>query len=175
EGRAPGEDWSERTAGTNGAGLALAVGEPVAMVGAEHFVERLHGRTSTAAPIRLGTSIVGAIDIVTVRSDGQGTRLLLAEHIALVIGREVSQRPNRAPALGPLSDLVPVFIASCHRQRRFNFVNRGYAERFGLKPEDFAGKLIAEMVGEEAYASFAKHIDLVLAGQTVEFEVEVPY
>src|SRR5262249_35507734 len=69
-GRAPGEDWSERTAGTNGAGLALAVGEPVAMVGAEHFAERLHGRASTAAPIYSGTSIVGAIDIVTVRSDG---------------------------------------------------------------------------------------------------------
>lgn len=38
----PGFDWSERARGTNGAGTALAAGEPVLIWGAEHFVRALH-------------------------------------------------------------------------------------------------------------------------------------
>lgn len=38
----PGFDRSERAMGTNGAGTALAAGEPVLVWGPEHFVQALH-------------------------------------------------------------------------------------------------------------------------------------
>lgn len=38
----PGVDRSEGALGTNGAGAALAAGEPVLVWGAEHFVQALH-------------------------------------------------------------------------------------------------------------------------------------
>jgi PAS domain S-box-containing protein len=173
--REPGEDWSERTAGTNGAGLALVAGEPVAIVGAEHFAERLHDRASVAAPIRVAGVVAGAIDAVMQRATGGGNRTLLVEHVALSIGRELARRPIPPAAPGTITDLVPVFIASCDRQRRLKYANRGFAERFGRTPEDVTGQPIAEVAGSEAFAAFAPHIELVLAGQAVEFEVEVPF
>src|SRR5262249_62352472 len=57
----------------------------------------------------------------------------------------------------------------------YKFVNRPYAERFGLTPEDCIGKRVPEVVGEEAYRSFGQHVEAVLRGEPVEFEVEIPY
>jgi PAS domain S-box-containing protein len=81
---------------------------------------------------------------------------------------------RHGPDSGALVDLIPVMVAAFDRQHRFKFVNRAYAERFGLKPESFVGKPIAEVVGPEAYELLKQHIDLVLTGQNVEFEVEIP-
>ena len=55
------------------------------------------------------------------------------------------------------------------------FVNKGYAERFGLTPPDLLGKRIRDVVGEQAYANFGQHVEAALSGQSVEFEVEIPY
>src|SRR5262245_13773513 len=159
EGRSPGEDWSEGAAGTNGAGLALHAGGPVALSGAEHFAQPLHDRASAAAPIVVADQTVGAIDIIS--SAEAADHALLAGHVALAIGRQLSHRASPPVSRSTIADLVPVFIASCDRQRRYKFVNRGYAERHGRKPEQFVGKTVSEMVGEEAYQSFKDHIDLV--------------
>jgi two-component system, chemotaxis family, CheB/CheR fusion protein len=86
--------------------------------------------------------------------------------------RRVSDRETQ---LQLVTDHAPVLLAHCDRERRYRFVNRGYAERFGLTPEQVIGRTIPEVVGHEAYASFRQHVDAVLAGERVEFEVEVPY
>ena len=41
----PGHDWSEAAMGTNGAGTAIAAGQPVAVVGGEHYQQAFHGAT----------------------------------------------------------------------------------------------------------------------------------
>jgi PAS domain S-box-containing protein len=74
-----------------------------------------------------------------------------------------------------VTDSAPVFIAHYDAEGRYRFVNRGYAERFGLRRDDVIGKRIPEVLGEAAYASFRSYIERVLAGEAVEFEVEVPY
>jgi PAS domain S-box-containing protein len=66
-------------------------------------------------------------------------------------------------------------IVHLDRRHHYIFVNRAYAERFGLTPEQCAGKHIREVAGELAYRSVRPHIEAVLAGQTVEFESEIPY
>ena len=48
----PGGVWSERVAGTNGLGLALAIGDAVHVHGAEHYLEALHAYSCTAAVVR---------------------------------------------------------------------------------------------------------------------------
>ena len=60
-------------------------------------------------------------------------------------------------------------------RHHYIFVNRAYAERFGITPEQCAGKHIREVAGELAYQSVRPHIESVLAGRTVEFESEIPY
>jgi PAS domain S-box-containing protein len=81
---------------------------------------------------------------------------------------------SRERQLKLITDTVPLYIAHCDRGGRYLFVNHGYAEGFGLQPEDCVGKKIAEIVGEETYARVHTYVETALAGEPVEFEVEVP-
>jgi PAS domain S-box-containing protein len=82
---------------------------------------------------------------------------------------------NHARQLALITDTAPVFIAYCDTESRFKFVNKAYAARFGLRPEDCVGKRIPDIVGEQAYASFRQYVDAVLRGEAVEFDVAIPY
>jgi len=63
----PGATWTEGAAGTNGFGLALALGRPVQVLAAEHYCAGWHDYGCTAAPIRhpATTRLLGAIDLTT--------------------------------------------------------------------------------------------------------------
>ncbi len=61
----PGARWSESAVGTNAPGTAVAVGRPVQVFAAEHFVRRVQPWTCAAAPVhdpRTGR-LLGAVDI----------------------------------------------------------------------------------------------------------------
>jgi transcriptional regulator of acetoin/glycerol metabolism len=60
-----GARWSERAAGTNAVGTALAVGHPVQVFAAEHFSEPLQWWTCVGAPVRDPASgdMLGAIGL----------------------------------------------------------------------------------------------------------------
>ena len=64
-GLAPGGDWSEAAAGTNGIGTALAVGHAVQVVGPEHFCDGWQDITCITVPIRYPgqEKIAGVLDI----------------------------------------------------------------------------------------------------------------
>jgi PAS domain S-box-containing protein len=72
-------------------------------------------------------------------------------------------------------DQAPVYVARCDKHRRYLFVNRTYAERFGLIPDQIVGHPIADILGQPAYQAIAEYVDRVLAGEAVRFEVEIPY
>jgi PAS domain S-box-containing protein len=82
---------------------------------------------------------------------------------------------DRVRQLQFITDHAPVLIAHCDADRRFKFVNKPYAERFGLHPRDVIGHSIPDVLGEEAYARIRPYVDAALGGQRVEFEVAVPY
>src|SRR5690606_12240392 len=61
----PGADWSERSAGTNAPGTALALDRPVQIFGPEHLARLVTGWSCAAAPIHdpdTGT-ILGVLDL----------------------------------------------------------------------------------------------------------------
>ncbi|MER6671538.1 GAF domain-containing protein [Streptomyces sp. NPDC000983] len=61
----PGARWSEAAVGTNAPGTAVAVGRPVQVFAAEHFIRRVQPWTCAAAPVhdpRTGR-VLGAVDI----------------------------------------------------------------------------------------------------------------
>ncbi len=82
---------------------------------------------------------------------------------------------ERERQLQLLTDKAPVLIAHCGTDRRYKFVNRPFAARFGLHPREVIGKRIEEVLGGKVYAAVEPQIDAALAGERVEFEVEVPY
>jgi transcriptional regulator with XRE-family HTH domain len=97
-GLAPGFDWSEARMGTNGVGTALATGEPVAVVGPEHYSRLWHDFISTAAPIRgPDERPVGALDVSTALADGVPMRLGVVTYAALVIGWQLRDGEGAAP------------------------------------------------------------------------------
>lgn len=59
-----GADWSERTAGTNAVGTALAENHAVQIFSAEHFRPSVHGWTCSGAPIHDPETgrVIGALD-----------------------------------------------------------------------------------------------------------------
>jgi PAS domain S-box-containing protein len=72
------------------------------------------------------------------------------------------------------ADNALVFIAHCDRDHRYKFVNRPYAERYGLDPKEIIGRHMSEITGAEAYEQFRPYMDRALAGERVEFETELP-
>ena len=74
-----------------------------------------------------------------------------------------------------VTDNSPVMLVHCDTERRYKFVNRAYAECFGLTPREVVGRTIPEVVGERAYELIRANVDAALAGQRVEFEVVSPY
>ena len=74
-----------------------------------------------------------------------------------------------------ITDTAPILLLQCDRSGRYRFVNRAYAERFGLMPEQVIGKTLQEVLGKEAYQVIQPHIQRVLEGDLVHYEVEVPY
>jgi len=100
----------------------------------------------------------------------------------LGVARDISRRKHAEAALAEgqaqlelIADTAPAYIVQCDAERRFTFVNRAYAGRFGLTPDQIVGKYVWDVVGEQGYASFKDRMDEVLAGRRVEFEMEVPY
>ena len=89
----PGHDWSERSAGTNGAGTAIAANRPVAIIGSEHLVKSFHRFTCTGAPLHdAAGNVIGAIDVSTGVTDGKPERLLAVAHAAFAIDRQLVHR-----------------------------------------------------------------------------------
>jgi len=74
-----------------------------------------------------------------------------------------------------VTEHATVFIAHCGKDLRFKFVNHSYAARLGLMPEHCVGRSIPELLGRDAFESFRGYVERVLAGETLEYEVEVPY
>ena len=99
-----------------------------------------------------------------------------------VYSRDVTDRKlaeetmrNSERQLRLVTDHAPVLITHCDTEGRYKFVNKPYAARFGLHPKDVIGKRIPEVIGREAYATFERRVAEALAGNPVEFEVEIPY
>jgi transcriptional regulator of acetoin/glycerol metabolism len=91
-GLVPGFDWSECKMGTNGAGTALATGQPVAVIGSEHYRLPFREASCLASPIRSAAGeIIGAIDFSTHVADAKPEQLSAVVSLAHDIERELAR------------------------------------------------------------------------------------
>ncbi len=90
----PGASWAEELVGTNGPGTALATGEPVHIVGAEHFCEQWHAWHCAAMPVRdpLTGEICGAVDISGFREAAHPHTLTLTATLVVAIEQMLRAR-----------------------------------------------------------------------------------
>src|SRR5215475_13203044 len=73
------------------------------------------------------------------------------------------------------ADNVRVGIAHCDTECRYTFVNRHWAERFCVTPEQVVGRHIPEIAGEEAWRTCEHYVRECLAGNATEFELEYEF
>jgi diguanylate cyclase (GGDEF)-like protein/PAS domain S-box-containing protein len=66
---------------------------------------------------------------------------------------------------------VPALISYLDRETRFRFSNRTYDDWFGIAQERMLGRTVAEVFGEESHARMQPHLERVLAGEEVAFEL----
>lgn len=72
------------------------------------------------------------------------------------------------------TDHAPVMLAHCDTDGRFLFVNEPYAAGFAQHRDQVIGRLLSEVVGEAAYRRFEHHVEEVLKGEEVSFELLFP-
>jgi PAS domain S-box-containing protein len=70
-----------------------------------------------------------------------------------------------------ITDNLPVLIAQFDAEERYEFVNATCAAWYGLAAEEFIGKTIKEIRGDD-YGLIAGQVKQVLAGEAVTFEIE---
>ena len=127
-----------------------------------------------------GLTLVFLFFVLFLRTRVRGRTAELA-NANTALRSEVSERKHAEATLRStegqlrfIADHAPVLIAHCDTQKHFRFVNLPYAEMFGSRPSDIVDKQAREILGEEAYAVVSPHMDAVLAGQRVSYEVELP-
>jgi PAS domain S-box-containing protein len=72
-----------------------------------------------------------------------------------------------------VADHASVYLVQLDRHHRFRFVNRSFAARFGLLPEKIIGADLAAILGPGPYEACRPRLAQALAGERVEFELEV--
>jgi PAS domain S-box-containing protein len=70
---------------------------------------------------------------------------------------------------------TPFLLARCSSDLRYLFVSEAYARMLGLRPEDFDGKSIIDIVGEKGFQTILPHVQRVLGGDSVEYETNINY
>jgi PAS domain S-box-containing protein len=115
------------------------------------------------APLVLSGTPVAEVDTLMAELRRTAARRQMAEGLL----RE-SERQLRLVA-----DNAPVAIAHCDAEARYKFVNKHYAKRWGLTPEQMVGKRVVEVVGANAWATFEPFFRDCLSGKALEFELEV--
>ena len=68
---------------------------------------------------------------------------------------------------------VPMLLTCMDREEKYLFVNRAYAQWYGLNPEDLIGKRVSDMLKPDVYEWVSPYIKKVLDGQSVSYENKV--
>ncbi len=77
---------------------------------------------------------------------------------------EQELRESRAE-LRFVTENAAIMLSHTDREGRYIFVNRPYAERLGLAPQNVIGKRIEDVIGHEAWTAIAPYVQRALAGE----------
>lgn len=73
-----------------------------------------------------------------------------------------------------ITDALPVLISYVDTQQCYRFNNKQYEKWFGIPASQTYGKHIKELLGETIYQRISNYVELVLSGEQVTFENQIP-
>ncbi len=138
---------------------------------------------SLSADVIYDGRVIGQIEvdarIKTIYSDLYalvlGLLFLLATHLYLILLKANRKLDYKVKDLQVITDNVPASIAYVDKDQVFRFANRRYQKAIGYSIEEMHGRSVKELLGEEGYEKIQSHIEKVLSGEHVEFEISLPF
>jgi diguanylate cyclase (GGDEF)-like protein/PAS domain S-box-containing protein len=73
-----------------------------------------------------------------------------------------------------ITDSVPARIAYLDSEVRYRYINKTYADAYGITPESVIGVPLREFIGDELMSKIARYIERTLAGEIVRFNEVFP-
>ncbi|PKI16510.1 hybrid sensor histidine kinase/response regulator [Colwellia sp. 12G3] len=73
-----------------------------------------------------------------------------------------------------ITDAVPVSLAYIDKNQQYRFVNKKYRRWFNVSIDDFSGETIPIRLKNKVNDVIQSNIEQALAGQLVEFEIQIP-
>lgn len=108
----------------------------------------------------------GALGPHRVGADGT---ILWANQAELELLRGSTERLQR------IADALPVLISFVGPDQRYEFVNATYERWFGIPKAEILGKPVKDVLGAEAFARAAPHLESALSGVPSSYEGQLPY
>jgi transcriptional regulator with PAS, ATPase and Fis domain len=134
-------DVGLRSIGTNAAGLCLALGRPVQVLGAEHFNRNLHNLNCSATPIFApGPVLVGVLNILSYATPQNRQTLGLTQSIAtsiekqLALTRTVKSLKVTNTQLNAIMGYLPQGVVSLRKSGSVDNYNQKVLEMFNISP-----------------------------------------
>ncbi len=145
---------------------------------AAEFAETLAGGSEFDAEyrvVRLDKSIRWVrAQLVLVRND-EGSSIGYGVLGDITERRRVEQQLRHSEReLRTITAAVPIGIARIGRDLRYQFMNQAFAALMRSEtPEEFIGRSIAEVAGEQALAAIKPYVTQVLSGETADYQIRV--
>lgn len=89
----------------------------------------------------------------------------------LSLSRQEAQ--ERAIELRLITDALPALVAYVGSDFRYRMANRTYETMFGIAQGMIPGRHVAEVLGEEAFASIKSNLERALKGESLQFTLEL--
>jgi len=103
----------------------------------------------------------------------QGAQELSASNEALLRSNEELRAIKEQLQL--ITSNMAAAVSRCSSDLRYVWVNRGYAAWLGRPPEEIAGHLIRDVIGDEGYENIRPYMERVLTGERVEYNTQVNF
>lgn len=110
--------------------------------------------------VRIASEAADEFGELSRRFDSMTTALETSRETALQAARRLKE----------VTDNMPALISYIDRDEIYRFTNAHYGTVYGVDPESFIGKTIAEGLGAPARAAMAPHIEAALRGERRTFE-----
>ncbi|MEW2481489.1 GAF domain-containing protein [Mycobacterium sp. NPDC049093] len=115
----PGSDWSERAAGTNAPGTALALDRELQILGSEHFSRTVHSWSCTAVPVHDPATgvLLGAIDLTGGSAVATPQTLALVRATAVAVENQLALLRLTGPAEPAETETARLTVLGADRPR----------------------------------------------------------
>ena len=89
---------------------------------------------------------------------------------------EIKNRLDEKEALfNIIAEHIPARVAFIDPEGRYQYTNKAYERWFGLPGNQFVGKKVKELLGDEVFSLIENYFEAALSGDTQQFEMHVPY